>query len=128
MRYQASLMIAGLALAGAAAVFEIKGTVREVERELQRTERAIDDAHWRLQTLKADYAYLTRPERLAVQAEQLGMVPGTSARLVAVHAIAKDTQLAFAAKVVPVVLNTGEQVELRFKPAVLGMVAEALAR
>src|SRR5262245_37879927 len=116
MKHTGSLVAVALAVAAAAVVFQIKGTVREVEREIRRTERAIDEASWRLQTLKADYAYLTRPERLALQARQLGMVPGTSTEIAAVEAIAFAGQSQFSDKVIPVQLRTGAQLELRFKP------------
>jgi len=117
MRHGASVLVAGAALGAAALVFQLKGTVRELERELARTERTIEEARWRLQTLKADHAFLARPERLALQAAQLGMVPATASRLVAVQAIAHgQPQQEPAAKVVAVVLPSGERVELRFKP------------
>lgn len=124
MRHGASVLVAGAALGAAALVFQLKGTVRELERELARTERTIEESRWRLQTLKADHAFLSRPERLALQAAQLGMVPATASRLVAVQAIARgQPQEEPAARSVAVVLPSGERTELRFKPSPAGRTA-----
>jgi hypothetical protein len=118
MRYGATIMLGGCAFIAAVLVFEIKSTVRGIERELGRTRQAVEMAGWRLQTLRADYAFLTRPERLEPQAAQLGLVPGTSGRLVHAAGIPVDTSLVFADKSVPVLLPSGQEVQLRFKPAI----------
>ena len=117
MKHAASLLATALAAIAAVVVFEMKGEVREVDREIARTRGAIEEATWRLQTVRADYAFLTRPERIARQAEQLGMVPGTASEIVVVEAIGRDLQQLFEEKVVPVRLPDGKELALRFKPA-----------
>ena len=116
MRHGSTIVTLGLAVAAAVLVFELKSTVRDVERELASVQRQLEEGHWRLQKLRADHAFLTRPERLAMQAEQLGLVPGTAREMALVETIAYDGQLLFADKVVPVDLADGRQLQLRFKP------------
>lgn len=129
MNQAGTVVTLGMAVAAAVLVFEFKGTVRGVERELARVHQQLDEGRWRLQQLKADHAFLTRPERLAMQAEQLGMVPGTAREIATVEAIARDGQLLFADKVVSVALGDGRQVQLRFKPLKPGLqVSRAMGR
>ncbi|SNB56153.1 hypothetical protein SAMN07250955_101522 [Arboricoccus pini] len=123
MSWRLTIFTGMAALACAVVVFEFKGTVRTIDRQIVSTSREIEQQKWRLQTLRADYAYLTRPERLAMQAAQLGMVPASTKAMTQISAIALDSQVAFADRAVPVTLPGGETVELRFKPASVGYVA-----
>jgi hypothetical protein len=115
----ASIVTTAMAAVLAVVVFEMKGEVREVDRAIARTRGEIEDATWRLQSLRADYAFLTRPDRIARQAEQLGMVRGTASEITLVDGIGRDLQLRFEEKVVPVHLPGGKELALRFKPAKL---------
>jgi hypothetical protein len=117
MSYVTTIGATALAAIAAVIVFEMKGNVRDVEREIASIRRDIGEATWRLQTLKADYAFLTRPERIGRQAAQLGMVPGTATEMVSVEGIARDMQLLFEDKIVLVHLPDGKELALRFKPA-----------
>lgn len=116
MSWRLTIFTGMAALACAVVVFEFKGTVRTIDRQIVSTNREIEQQRWRLQTLRADYAYLTRPERLAMQAAQLGMVPASTRQMTQVTSIAFDSQVAFAGRALPVTLPGGETVELRFKP------------
>lgn len=127
MRSTASALLALLAVVAAVFVFQLKGTVREVERELAQTRRAIDEANWRRQSLEADFAYLTRPERLAMQAQGLDMVPGTSRELVTAEGVAPDQLLQLEGRVLAVSLADGAPVQLRLKPARAAVRRLALA-
>lgn len=110
------LALGAAALLVAMAVFELKRVVRERERELAALERAIDAERARIRTLRADLAWLTRPERIAAQARQLGLEPARVERLVRAEDLPDATALLFAGRSLTVELDTGQAVELRFKP------------
>ena len=105
-----------LALGAAATTFKLKYAVRELERELSATEARIGQERWRTQAARADLAWLTRPDRMALQADQLGMVPARGGRIVAVARVPDWAQLQWAAMPMPVLLPSGSAVELRTKP------------
>ena len=61
-----SLMVAVLAACG---VYAFKGQVQSLENDLHRVERAIDREHLEITRLKAEWATLSDPARLARLAE-----------------------------------------------------------
>ncbi len=111
------IALGGAALLVAMAVFQLKFVVRERERELAATRRAIQEERWRIQTLHADWAWLTRPERIVAQARQLGLEPIRAERMARVADLPDAAVLAFAGRTLTVELDPGQAVELRFKPA-----------
>lgn len=123
MSIRLTIFTAVAALGCAMLVFEFKGTVRSIDRQIAATDRTIQQDRWKLQTLRADYAYLIRPERLALQAAQLGMVPATTKNMVQVASLPFDPGLLYANKTMPATLPGGEMVELKVKPASPGYVA-----
>ena len=64
-----------LSVGAAVATFQLKYAVRNVEGELGEVRAQITREHEIVQSARADLAYLTRPDRLVLQAAQLGMVP-----------------------------------------------------
>ena len=116
MSSRSSVVAVVLALGAAAVVFQLKHTVLELERELKTTRQQIEEQRWRQQKLRADRAYLPRPERIAMQARQLGMQPLRPARIAEVGQIVRHDHLELAGKTVPFVLPSGAAVELRIKP------------
>jgi len=94
----------------------IKYAVVRGKSELSRLEEAIEAERWQLRTLEADWAYLTRPDRLRRQAAKLDMRPATVARIVEPEQIGRMRQLELARTVRPAPLPSGEKVELRLKP------------
>jgi hypothetical protein len=117
-----------LSLGAAAATFQLKHAVRGLERQLAAVEAQIAREHWTLQSARADLAFLTRPERLVLQAEQLGMVPVRGTRLVQVDAIVPWNQLQLAKAPMPTTLPSGAEISLRLKPmplmALVGLEGE----
>lgn len=105
-----------LVLLMAAAVFQLKYVVRGLERDLAALHTAIDEERWRLQQRRADLAYLTRPERLAAQAAQLGLRPARAHDIVALDAIGSRAQLALANSPLEVLLPNGAPGLLRARP------------
>lgn len=105
-----------LSVGAAAATFQLKHEVRSVERELGETGGAIAQERWLARAARADLAYLTRPERIVMQAEQLGMVPVRGGRLVRAGQIPTYDQLQFANAAMAATLPSGAEVALRLKP------------
>ena len=81
LRY--GLTVLALALVAAGATFRLKHAVRGLDQELSSLEEKIEVQRWALRTARAEFAYLTRPERLALQAAQLGLVPARGERILA---------------------------------------------
>jgi hypothetical protein len=105
-----------LAVGVAAATFQLKYAVRDLERELAATRSKIEQERWALRAARADLAYLTRPDRIVLQAGQLGMMPARGGRLADVTQLPDWVQLQWAKSPVPAVLPSGAAVELRAKP------------
>lgn len=101
---------------GACGVYAMKYEVRQMERELTQLRQGAVLERQRLQALRAEWAYLTRPERLAEQANQLGLAPASPAQIVEIDEIADRQRLELARTGFAAVLPSGEQVELRLKP------------
>lgn len=112
-----AIAVGATALLLAMAVFQLKFVVRERERELAQTRRSIEEQRSRIRTLAADWAWLTRPERVTAQARQLGLEPMRADRLARADDLPDATALAFAGRRLTVELGDGLAVELRFKPA-----------
>jgi len=113
-RYALGLIL--LIVVAAGSVFQLKYAVVRGKSELSRLEEAIEAERWQLRTLEADWAYLTRPDRLRRQAAKLDMRPATVARIVEPEQIGRMRQLELARTVRPAPLPSGEEVELRLKP------------
>ncbi len=105
-----------MAMAAAAATFQLKYSVRDLEHELDRTEARIERERWALQAARADLEYLTRPDRLVLQAGQLGMVEARGGRLIEVARLPDWQQLQWSKAPMPALLPSGAAVELRGRP------------
>ena len=105
-----------LALGAAAATFQLKYAVRDVERDLADKGAQIEQTRWDLQAARADLAYLTRPDRIVLQAAQLGMVEARGGRLVQTSSLPDWQQLQWSQAPMPAILPSGVTVELRGRP------------
>ena len=114
LRYVVAAVL--LSVGAATATFQLKYAVRDLDRELAATRAQITREHWAVQSVRADLAYLTRPERLVLQAEQLGMVPARGSRLVQVGQILPWQHLRWAEARMLATLPSGAEVPLRVKP------------
>jgi hypothetical protein len=110
------LTAAILSLGAALATFHLKYAVRDLDQELAKLRTEIQRESWAIQASRADLAFLTRPERLAMQAEQLGMVPARGVRLATVEQIVPWHQVAVTGLALTVALPSGAEVPLRFRP------------
>src|SRR6478735_2663595 len=98
-----------LSVGAAVATFQLKYAVRKVQAQIAR-ERGD------LQSARADLEYLTRPDRLVMQAAQLGMVSARGGRLLTAAQIPGWDELQWARVPVQAMLPSGAEVELRSKP------------
>jgi hypothetical protein len=105
-----------LAVGAAAATFQLKYAVRDLEHELAATRARIEREGWAIQGARADLEYLTRPDRIALQAEQLGMVAARGGRLARASQLPDWDQLQWANATMPALLPSGSAIELRAKP------------
>lgn len=117
------LVAAALSMGAATATFQLKYTMRDLGLELEAVRLRIVQEHWALQVARAELEYLTRPERLVLQAAQLGMVPARGARLVTVDQIAPWSQVQFANAALVVPLPSGAEVPLRLRPMPVAAIA-----
>ncbi len=105
-----------LVLLAAAAVFHLSYLVVDLERQLAGVKREIEEERWRLRTSKADLAYLTRPGRLAQQAEQLGLRPAKGQQIVQVETIGNRMQVELARNPLALTLPSGGAAVLMVRP------------
>ncbi len=113
---RASIVAGFCAMLAAMLVFHLKYKVLGLERELTSVQKEVVSETWRLRTLRAELAYLSRPERLAMQAKQLGMHPAGAEALTSVPEIAKLYDRSLSGLSLAVVLPSGNQVQLAVKP------------
>jgi cell division protein FtsL len=71
------LSVAAMALTGASAfgLYQIKYDTRQLEAKLQAGERSIEKMEGDIAVLKAEKAYLARPERIEALAKKQGLGP-----------------------------------------------------
>ena len=113
--------VSGLLLAalGACGVYVLKYEVRQREGELVELRRGAALERQMIQTLRAEWAFLTRPERLAEQADQLALRPADPRQIAKVGDIAEQRRLELAQTPFSALLPSGSEVTLRFKPMLL---------
>ena len=106
-----------LSLGAAAATFHLKHEVRDLERQLVAVQAETARERWAVQGAIADLAYLTRPDRLVMQAAQLGLVPARGDRIVTAGQLVTQRQIQLAATApMSAVLPSGVATSLRTKP------------
>src|SRR3954462_15263302 len=118
LRYTIAAVV--LTLLAAWATYHLKYAVRDREIELDHLRAQVETSRKAMQLQRADLAYLTRPERLVVQAGQLNMTPGRGARLGDVSQIAPaaqlQLQLQLALSPLPALLPSGAATVLQLRP------------
>ena len=107
-------LVALLALGG---VYATKFEAHRLRAELASLQRAAVAERRRLQALRAEWAYLNRPQRLADLAERYlpELAPATPERIMALGEVAREHE---AARTPPLaaLLPSGAAVSLRLKP------------
>jgi cell division protein FtsL len=79
-----NLVLIALTLASAFTLYSIKYGTRRMEARVAAQERRLERAEADVQVLRAERAYLARPERLEPLARKLGMAPVTPRQYVRV--------------------------------------------
>ena len=105
-----------LTLLAAWATYHLKYAVRGYEIELARLRSQLETERSALQVARVDLDYLTRPDRLVVQAAELGMIPGRGARIVDPARIVPAQQLELARVPLVALLPSGAEAVLMVKP------------
>ena len=106
-----------LAVGAAAATFQLKYEVRDLEGDLAGASgRGSSRSNGRCRATRADLAYLTRPDRLVLQAQQLNLVPARGGRIVSASQLPDWEQLQWAKAPMLAFLPSGGEIELRAKP------------
>ncbi len=116
MKSRPTLILLVLLAAVAALVFGLKHHVARMDGEIAAARARIAELRWSLAELRARYAYLSRPQRLARLAARLGMKPATAHRIVALERIGTYRQLELAVHPVDLPLPSGGRVPVRIKP------------
>lgn len=119
MRLAYRLLGIALVLAIAGTTYRLKHAVRGLDGELGELRHEIDRERWAMRAAQADLEYLVRPERLVMQAPQLGLVPAKGSRIVSAEAVPPMALLALAASPMPVVLPSGGAAVLLARPVAL---------
>lgn len=106
----------------AAATFQLKYSVVQLERQIDRISTRIADTAQDIRTLQADITFRTRPERIVPLAAKLGMVPLDVGRLTTLAQLPEHAAAVASDRLVPVLLPSGIQVPVRLKPLSLQAV------
>jgi cell division protein FtsL len=75
MHRTVNLVLLGLALASAFALYVLKYDTRRMEARVQGLERSVDSLEGEIARLRAEHAHLARPERIEPMARALGLAP-----------------------------------------------------
>lgn len=113
---QAVVVVLAALIAAAGGLFALKHRVRGLEQELAQVRQRIEAEQWALRTTRADLAYLVRPDRLAMQAQQLGLISATGSRIARDEQLPIPLLLAADARPFTIPLPSGAEARFRFKP------------
>ena len=109
-----------LALLAACGLYLLKDRVQREERELQRVQSAIAAERSALTRLRAEWALLNQPARIARLARaHLALQPAQPGQIVAIEAIPLRTDLELDGLRLTAQLPSGGEVPLRLKPSEL---------
>jgi len=131
----ARLGVSGLviALVAACGLYVMKDRVNRLEGELRRHHALVAAEQARLHRLRAEWAMLEQPGRLArMAAEHLDLRPAQPTQIMAIADVPRRADLGVDQRILRVVLPSGAEVDLRLKPqrptSPLAAMAKALRR
>jgi cell division protein FtsL len=111
------LATVALALFAACGLYLLKDQVQRRERELQRVQSAIVAERAALTRLRAEWAMLDQPGRIARLARShLGLQPAQPGQITAIEAIPLRSELELGRLRLTALLPSGGEVPLRLKP------------
>jgi cell division protein FtsL len=126
----ARLALGGLALAllAACGLYLMKERVNRLEGELQHQRAVIAAEQSRLHRLRAEWATLEQPGRIARLAEEyLSLRPAQPVQIMTVADLPRRTDLHLDEQPLRALLPSGAEVELRLKPRRLSLPLLSLA-
>ncbi|WP_159710684.1 cell division protein FtsL [Geminicoccus flavidas] len=109
-----------LLLGTAWSTFHLKYAVVRLERHAHGLEREIARTVDEIRTLETDLALRTHPDRIVAVAPKLDMVPVTVRQLVSASTLPDHARVAYADRMLAVLLPSGAEVPARLKPLALG--------
>ena len=131
----ARLGVSGLviALVAACGLYVMKDRVNRLEGELGRHHALVTAEQARLHRLRAEWAMLEQPGRLArMAAEHLDLRPAQPTQIMAIADVPRRADLGVDQRILRVLLPSGAEVDLRLKPqrptSPLAAMAKALRR
>jgi len=131
----ARLGVSGLviALVAACGLYVMKDRVNRLEGELRRHHALVTAEQARLHRLRAEWAMLEQPGRLArMAAEHLDLRPAQPTQIMAIADVPRRADLGVDQRILRVLLPSGAEVDLRLKPqrptSPLAAMAKALRR
>jgi cell division protein FtsL len=122
-----------IALVAASGLYVMKDRVNRLEGELQRHRALVAAEQAKLHRLRAEWAMLEQPGRLArLAGEHLQLRPAQPTQIMTIADLPRRADLGVDERVVRVVLPSGAEVDLRPKPqrptSPLAAMAKALHR
>lgn len=116
MKARFAFVLILLCVASGASVFELKNSVASMQKQLNRVNVDIAEEHRLIRTLEADWAHVTRPERLVQLAREVGMVRAGVQHVVSLSNIGRRAMLEMARYPVRVPLSAEAEGVFRVKP------------
>jgi hypothetical protein len=106
-----------IALLAACGLYVMKDRVNRLEGELRRHHALVAAEQARLHRLRAEWAMLEQPGRLArMAAEHLDLRPAQPTQIMAIADVPRRADLGDDQRILRVVLPSGAEVDLRLKP------------
>jgi cell division protein FtsL len=124
------LALGGLAIALVAAcgLYIMKDRVNRLEGELRRQQAVIAAEQTRLHRLRAEWATLEQPGRIArLAAAHLELRPAHPTQIMAIADLPRRSDLQIAERQLHALLPSGAEVVLRFKPPRLSLPLVSMA-
>ena len=117
-----------LALVAACGLYIMKDRVSRLDSELRRQQAMIAAEQTRLHRLRAEWAMLEEPGRIArLAAAHLQLRPAHPTQIMRIDDLPRRAELLVAERQLPALLPSGAEVVLRFKPRRLSLPLVSMA-
>ena len=117
-----------LALVAACGLYIMKDRVSRLDGELRRQQAMIAAEQTRLHRLRAEWAMLEEPGRIArLAAAHLQLRPAHPTQIMRIDDLPRRAELLVAERQLPALLPSGAEVVLRFKPRRLSLPLVSMA-
>ena len=118
-----------MALLAACGLYVMKDRVSQLEGELTRQQRLLAVEHSQLYRLRAEWATLERPARLArLAAEHLDLGPAHPTQIMTVADLPRRDELDLAGRQLRAQLPSGAEIDFRLKPRQLSLPVLSLVK